>query len=718
MSATPDTPTPHRWRFFRVGGFDQVRIDNADDLRNLASLDQKLWSALACPTSDLEFDEHTLKLIDKDNDGQIRQPEILAAVAWVCRVLKTPDILFEEGDSVPLAALDETDAEGAKLLAAARDVLSILGKPETDAVALGDVADKTKLFSADHFNGDGVVPAELADDEALAASIKLIVDTLGGEADLSGTAGINEAKLKTFFEQAQKVSDWRKAAEDNATDVLPLGEDTATAAAIFDSLRARIDDYFTRCRLAAFDERAATALNPAEAFYGNLGPQALDANNADIAALPLALAEADKPLPLDSGLNPAWAERVAQLRDKVITPILGKREALSEADWADLSARFAAHRKWLAARPDSPVAGVDVARLRALLGDDTRERLAQLIADDLAADGAAGPIDALERLTRYRRDLVTLLRNFVNFADFYGGAKKAIFQAGTLYIDQRSCELVLHVPNMAKHATLAPLSDAYLVYCNCTRKGETPMTIVAAITGGDSDEMMVAGRNGVFYDRQGRDWNASVVKVVEAPISIRQAFWSPYKRIARMISTQMEKFAASRDKAVETKAQAGIADSAAKAEAGAPQAASSQAFDIAKFAGIFAAIGLAIGAIGTALAAVVAGLLSLPLWQLPVVALAVMLLISGPSMLLAALKLRRRNLGPLLDANGWAVNARARINIPFGGSLTGVPQLPPGSSRSVNDPYADKRSSWPFWLVLILVAIGAFTLWQNGFINF
>lgn len=131
-----------------------------------------------------------------------------------------------------------------------------------------------------------------------------------------------------------------------------------------------------------------------------------------------------------------------------------------------------------------------------------------------------------------------------------------------------------------------------------------------------------------------------------------------------------------------------------------------QAFDIAKFAGIFAAIGLALGALGTALAAVVTGFLRLPAWQMPLVVLGVVLLISGPSMLMAWLKLRQRNLGPLLDANGWAVNIRARINIPFGAALTGVAALPAGSERALHDPYADRSSPWP-WLVLLAVLLGA-----------
>ena len=74
-------------------------------------------------------------------------------------------------------------------------------------------------------------------------------------------------------------------------------------------------------------------------------------------------------------------------------------------------------------------------------------------------------------------------------------------------------------------------------------------------------------------------------------------------------------------------------------------------------------------------------------------------------MLVAYLKLRKRNLGPILDANGWAVNARAKINVPFGGSLTQVATLPPGAQRDLVDPFAEKKRPWGFYLVVALVAV-------------
>ena len=122
-----------------------------------------------------------------------------------------------------------------------------------------------------------------------------------------------------------------------------------------------------------------------------------------------------------------------------------------------------------------------------------------------------------------------------------------------------------------------------------------------------------------------------------------------------------------------------------------------------KFAGIFAAVGLALGAIGTALAAIITGFLGLKAWQMPLVLVGLMLLISGPAMAMAWFKLRNRNLGPILDANGWAINSRARINIAFGTALTQLAQLPPGADRALTDPYADKKGAWKLYLVLGIV---------------
>ena len=86
-----------------------------------------------------------------------------------------------------------------------------------------------------------------------------------------------------------------------------------------------------------------------------------------------------------------------------------------------------------------------------------------------------------------------------------------------------------------------------------------------------------------------------------------------------------------------------------------------------------------------------------------------LLIVSGPAVVLAWFKLRSRNLGPILDANGWAINARAHINIPFGTSLTQLAQLPANAERALTDPYADKRWPWGLYAgILALLVLAAF----------
>jgi hypothetical protein len=169
-----------------------------------------------------------------------------------------------------------------------------------------------------------------------------------------------------------------------------------------------------------------------------------------------------------------------------------------------------------------------------------------------------------------------------------------------------------------------------------------------------------------------------------------------------MVGESFQKIAAARSRANEEKAIAEVMPVGKKKDDVKPP---NPAFDVGKFAGIFAAIGLAIGAIGTAIVTILTGFFKLTWWQMPLVLVGIMLFISGPSIILAWLKLRQRNLGRLLDANGWAVNTRAKINIPFGASLTGLAGLPQGSSLTLFDPFAEKKRPWKFWLFALIVIV-------------
>ena len=349
------------------------------------------------------------------------------------------------------------------------------------------------------------------------------------------------------------------------------------------------------------------------------------------------------------------------------------------------------------------------------ISDYEATKTAAEAANAAALAAAQAQYKPLEKLLLLCRDFCTLLRNFVSFQDFYAkrgrallgrGAEDetpwAIFQAGTLVIDQRACNLCLKVNDMAKHNTQALDSGMYLIYCNCKHhaSGQT-MQIVAAMTIGDIRNLKV-GKNALFYDRQGRDWEAEVVKIIDNPISIGQAFWSPYRKLGEWVTGLITKSAAEKE-------QKSFADMTAKLQtppAPADKTAAPAPFDIAKFAGIFAAIGMAIGYIGSFFTSLALGLKGLGWWGWLVIP-GLLLVISGPSMILAWMKLRKRNLAPLLNANGWAINADAIVSVLFGNTLTEQADFP---ILKLKKSGLSKASKWTIAIVATLVGIGAAVL--------
>ncbi|MBO4370926.1 MAG: hypothetical protein J5808_06170 [Paludibacteraceae bacterium] len=701
--------TGYNWKFSKIGGVTRVNIESGADIAHLGELDQKLWTVLSCPVKGLELDEATLNMIDTDHDGKIRVNEVVDHANWLCSVLKNPDFLLKQTGELPLSEINESDENGAKLLKSARQILSNLGV-DSDKISIANTSDSLAIFAKTRFNGDGVITEASTDDEALKATIKACMDTIGSTADRSGEQGVNADQIEAFYAALTDYAAWQQAAIDDK--VMVYGDDTEAALSAVKTVSTKVSDFFMRCKLSAFDASTTGALDMSSAKIEAISAQDLNACGEQIAAFPLARVNAEGQLPIDgTGINPAWQGAFETLRSLVLTKEFAKKKTIGEADWNGIVAKFAAYEAWKAAQKGETVESLGLDTVKGFLKADAKAALLDLVAQDQALEAEAAEIQSVDKLVHLTRDFYALLKNFVTLSDFYSPEAWADFQAGTLYIDQRSCDLCIKVSDMPKHNAMAGLSAMYILYLDCTSKikNET-MTIAAVITNGDVNDLRV-GKNAVFYDRNGLDWDATVTKIIENPISIRQAFWSPYRKMARFVEDQVNKFAASRDEKVTSDATGKIGNAGEKltAEAEADvklKTSQAQAFDIAKFAGIFAAIGMALGMIGSALVACAKGFMVLTWWQMPLVILGLMLIISGPAMIMAWLKLRKRSVSPLLNANGWAVNAQAFVNIRFGATLTKIAQFPKVVAK---DPFAQKGiPAWRKTLYCLIVLGGIF----------
>lgn len=543
----------YNWTFANVGGTTRVKIQSGEDIRHLGELDQKMWTVLSCPTTGLEINEESLKLIDLDGDGKLRVKEVIQTADWLCGVLRDPETLLAGKAEVPLA----------------------------------NIADETILAVAKQVSADGQT-VTLADVETAVAAVSV---------------------------------------ETQPAPEAPFEGDVIAA------YKAKQADY------AAYFEQVK------------------------LQSLGLATIAEDTPKP-----------------------------GLAEADFAEMGTKIAAYEAGVATANEANAAALSAAQAQ---------------------------YQPLRKLLLLSRDFYRLLRNFITFEDFYDKAQpKAIFQAGTLIIDQRACTLCVRVSDMSKQNLQAGASGMYLIYCDCeSKKLGKKMQIVAAMTIGGIRNLTV-GKNALFYDNEGNDWDAVVTKIIDNPISIGQAFWSPYRKFGAWVTDLINKSAAEKDSKVFSEATNKIQEGA-KNTPTAGEKPKSQAFDIAKFAGIFAAIGMAVGYIGAFLTDVGKGFKDMFLagWWLPILAiLGLMLVISGPSMFLAWTKLRKRNLAPVLNANGWAVNADVMVNVMFGSALTQQAQFP---MLQLVDPLAKKgMPAWKKWIIVVASALVVLLgLWLTNLLN-
>ena len=515
ISKTYITMASYDWQYCSLGGAIRVKIASGEDIAHLGELDQKLWTVLSCPVDGLEFDRQTLDLIDTEHDGKIMVNEVVQAAQWLTSVIKDKDLILK-GDSVLSLDQINTDNEsGKKLYDSARQILKNLGLDKQE-ISVEDALDTKAIFTGTKFNGDGIITSVTADNEAQARTIADCIATIGSESDRSGESGITAELIEKFYNACAEYAQWKDKAN---AEILPFGDNTAAAYDACNAVKDKISDFFTRCRLLSFDKTVAESVNVAVTDIDS------------IASCPIAKPAENGILPFD-GINPAWKPAF----DKFLTLTLDftpeNKEGINEKEWNAILGKFNAYASWIGSKAGCEVESLGIERVEEILKENRKDELLALVEKDKAVKAESDSIDDVKKLMLYYRDLYRLLKNFVLFSDFYSRAPgvRAVFELGQLYIDQRCCDLCIRVADMSKHADMAKLSGMFLIYFKCSSKklGKS-MDAVAVMTDGDINDLR-PGKNGIFYDLQGNDYDAVITKVVDNPVSIKQAFWAPYRK--------------------------------------------------------------------------------------------------------------------------------------------------------------------------------------------
>jgi len=380
--------------------------------------------------------------------------------------------------------------------------------------------------------------------------------------------------------------------------------------------------------------------------------------------LPLARPSPDATLSLsEDDINPAYREWIAGLKERVLEPVLGQAPPmLSEADWRKVQRVLSPYGAYLQDKKGAEVEGLPEEKLLRYRDGPFEAEVLRLIGADKKVAATLQGVREVERLLLYHQNLMRLANNFVSFPQLYSPEQRALFEMGSAVIDGRWFNFAVRVDEVAAHSTIAKLSRIFVLYLEVTLADTQDKFYVAVPATSGTKGNLSVGKRGVFFDIAGKEYDARVVQIIENPISLREALGSPFVRLWRFIMGKIEGLSG----AAEQKLQKGVEKAAVAARQAAaepaPQAAPIATAAPGGAAGLMVGVSVAIAALGSAFAFIVKTFAELGVWGLSLGALGALLAVMVPLIIAAVTKLRRQDLSALLEACGWAINARMRFD--------------------------------------------------------
>jgi hypothetical protein len=257
----------------------------------------------------------------------------------------------------------------------------------------------------------------------------------------------------------------------------------------------------------------------------------------------------------------------------------------------------------------------------------------------------------------------------------------------------------------------------YLLYLQVTgAKPQDAFEIVVPVTRGDAQRYYV-GRRGVFFTLDGQELDAQIVQIVENPISLWESMKEPARKLGALIASRTEQLAASVQKEAETqltKISGSVETSVQSSLRQAPQIASSarppaetppptptvvspptpgapRSSGTAR--DLMIGAGFVVAGLGTALKFFTDTAAKLreegAVQQLLLMATTTLGVFLGVIMAITAIsawiKLRKRDMGVLLQASGWAINGRLRVKMRMARLFVRPARLPEGAQRRRKD---------------------------------
>ncbi|MDP6439576.1 MAG: hypothetical protein QGH74_08085, partial [Candidatus Brocadiia bacterium] len=530
-------------RFQKLGRSRQLAIESAGDLQDVLDLPEALWAATSAPAGTFRCDPRFLALVDVDANGRLYTFEIKLAIEWLLQRLVDRSLAANGADVLPLNAIRSDDEEGRAIHDSARFVLESLGEKDAQSISLDQVRAFTAQVKERPLNGSGVIRPEAAPDSDTEQFIADATACTGGTEDPSGARGVTEEQLSEFVEAVRAHLDWRARAEipagEDSTQLMPLGARTPGAYGVYSAHATEVDRFFELSHALRYEPRTAPHI---EGPLDGLDAAEPDSVQEYLQRAPMCHPTADGALPLqEDAVNPAYREWVGALKESVLATILGGvSETLPENQWREIKSALAPYEAYLKDKQGGAVEGLAVEQLTSYRDGPCLGKANELVAMDRNVAAMLAAVGELERLLLYQQHLMELVNNFVSFPRLYAADRRALFETGSAVIDGRRFTFAVRVENRAAHSAIAKTSDIFILYLDVTAKvGGEKFCVAVPATWGTKGNLAV-GKQGVFFDIDGKEYDAKVVQMIENPICLDEALVAPFVRLWGFVTNKVE----------------------------------------------------------------------------------------------------------------------------------------------------------------------------------
>jgi hypothetical protein len=660
----------------RFSSSDHIVINTAQELFESVTVDPALWIATSAPVSCFDADEKFLNHLDVKQQKRILFDNVISEVEWLKKLYIDYSAINISSDLFDINSINQDSSDGQKI---AQIYQSIIAKVGGNYVSLAVARDTLKEITENSVSETGVVIPTVAVSSDIKSYIELAIKVTKGVPHPSGGMGINADALDKFNNILSKYLDWKQkyiAAEknSNADSFLPYGTDTETLYLKFKSYQNKIEQYFAQCKALSFSQQLSNKVEFLNDInFAEFNWQDATKLNTFLQEAPLANPNDKVELKYDNQLimNPAFYNGLQSFLNTISDKSeLGLNGKLNETTWCEIKEIFSEFENWYANNPSVVLNDVDLTKIQVFISTEYSQAVEHLIAQSIKTKEKLVSINLLEKAILYQKNIIPFVRNFIGFVDLYTPGKDALFEKGTLIMDGHKFNFAIDVPNVAEHKSIANNSYIYLLYVDVIKPDKNKISVAIPVTRGVKGSL-VKGKRGVFIDTKGNKMDAVVTDIIANPISLKEALLEPFIKVKQLLSKKIDDDA--------TQQELNLTKSTTDVVSGKdPQAKTSASKPLGGMntGAILMGGGVAIAALGSSITYIIDTISDASLKNILIIVGVIIFAFVCPIIISAILKLRKRDMTPILEGSGWAINVRMRLTRKISREFTQKPKWP------------------------------------------